>query len=275
MRLTEHFKLSEFTNSSTATARGIDNTPNEQQIANLKRICEEILEPLRAFAGQPIIIGSGYRSPALNKAVGGVKNSQHMTGEAADIRLPEPLMSIGATTSRIPTCPLPTAGLISWSTIPTSTSSSSSIPMANTGSTSPAEPTSARTAIRSSTSFRKNSLLITIKPSHHSMGRLFCDLQYANLDPSSQAPLPAPSLYQEEVPIFHLPPIILLSIIERTMLVRAMMMLVNVCFQRLVFLEPTIIVCHALFSFIPNNNSMECLASQLSNLPELLSAAMK
>ena len=80
MRLTEHFKLSEFTNSSTATARGIDNTPNEQQIANLKRICEEILEPLRAFAGQPIIIGSGFRCPALNKAVGGVKNSQHMTG---------------------------------------------------------------------------------------------------------------------------------------------------------------------------------------------------
>ena len=88
MRLTEHFKLSEFTNSSTATARGIDNTPNEQQIANLKHICEEILEPLRAFAGQPIIIGSGFRCPALNKAVGGVKNSQHMTGEACDIRLP-------------------------------------------------------------------------------------------------------------------------------------------------------------------------------------------
>ena len=100
MRLTEHFKLSEFTNSSTATARGIDNTPNEQQIANLKRICEEILEPLRAYANEsspskgdkrgavPIIIGSGYRSPALNKAVGGVKNSQHMTGEACDIRLP-------------------------------------------------------------------------------------------------------------------------------------------------------------------------------------------
>ena len=89
MKLSEHFKLSEFTNSSTATARGIDNTPNEQQIANLKRICEEILEPLRAFAGQPIIIGSGFRCPALNKAVGGVKNSQHMTGEAADIHLPD------------------------------------------------------------------------------------------------------------------------------------------------------------------------------------------
>lgn len=88
MRLTEHFKLSEFTRSATATARKIDNTPSKEVISNLKALCQNVLEPLRAFAGQPIIIGSGYRSPALNKAVGGVKNSQHMTGEAADIRLP-------------------------------------------------------------------------------------------------------------------------------------------------------------------------------------------
>ena len=86
--LTPHFKLSEFTKSSTATARKIDNTPSEQVISNLKLLCEQVLEPLRVHFNCPIIIGSGYRSPALNKAVGGVKNSQHMTGEAADIHLP-------------------------------------------------------------------------------------------------------------------------------------------------------------------------------------------
>ena len=87
-QLTPHFKLSEFTKSSTATARKIDNTPSEQVISNLKLLCEQVLEPLRVHFNCPIIISSGYRSPALNKAVGGVKNSQHMTGEAADIHLP-------------------------------------------------------------------------------------------------------------------------------------------------------------------------------------------
>ncbi len=58
-------------------------------MANLKALCEEVLEPLRQWYGKPIIIGSGYRSPALNKAVGGVKNSQHMTGEACDIHIPD------------------------------------------------------------------------------------------------------------------------------------------------------------------------------------------
>ena len=89
MRLTEHFKLSEFTRSATATARKIDNTPSKEVISNLKVLCQNVLEPLRAFAGQPIIISSGYRSPALNKAVGGVANSQHMTGQAADIHIPD------------------------------------------------------------------------------------------------------------------------------------------------------------------------------------------
>ena len=87
--LTPHFKLSEFTKSSTATARKIDNTPSEQVISNLTLLCEQVLEPLRVHFNCPIIIGSGYRSPALNKAVGGVANSQHMTGEAAEIHIPD------------------------------------------------------------------------------------------------------------------------------------------------------------------------------------------
>lgn len=88
IQLTEHFKLSEFTRSSTAASRGIDNTPSKEIIANLRNLCEQVLEPLRQFFNVPIVIGSGYRCPALNKAVGGVKNSQHMTGEAADIHIP-------------------------------------------------------------------------------------------------------------------------------------------------------------------------------------------
>ena len=87
--LTPHFKLSEFTKSSTATARKIDNTPSQEVISNLQALCQNVLEPLRVHFNCPIIIGSGYRSPALNKAVGGVANSQHMTGEAADIHIPD------------------------------------------------------------------------------------------------------------------------------------------------------------------------------------------
>ena len=87
MQLSPHFKLEEFTRSATAQARHIDNTPNEEQIKNLKFLCDNVLEPLRVQFG-PIIIGSGFRCLALNTAVGGVKNSQHKTGEACDIHLP-------------------------------------------------------------------------------------------------------------------------------------------------------------------------------------------
>lgn len=87
MQLSPHFKLVEFTRSATAQARHIDNTPNEEQIKNLKFLCDNVLEPLREQFG-PIIIGSGFRCLALNTAVGGVKNSQHKTGEACDIHLP-------------------------------------------------------------------------------------------------------------------------------------------------------------------------------------------
>ena len=88
MQLTQHFALSEFTRSDTARRRGISNTPGEQDIRNLKHLCAEVLEPLRGFARQPICISSGYRCPALNRAVGGSPGSNHLTGCAADIRLP-------------------------------------------------------------------------------------------------------------------------------------------------------------------------------------------
>ena len=86
--MTEHFKLEEFIRSSTAQQLGIDNTPSEEVILNLRNLCEKVLEPLRQWYGKPISISSGYRCPALNRAVGGVTKSQHLKGEAADIRLP-------------------------------------------------------------------------------------------------------------------------------------------------------------------------------------------
>ena len=88
MKLSEHFSLSEFERSATATKHGIDNRVPSQYIPALQQLCKEILEPLRSFAGEPILINSGYRCPLLNVKVGGVYASQHTLGEAADIRLP-------------------------------------------------------------------------------------------------------------------------------------------------------------------------------------------
>lgn len=88
VQLSKHFKLSEFTRSATASAKKIDNTPSLEVVSNLQQLCIHVLEPLREHFNCPITINSGYRSPILNKAVGGVKTSQHMTGEAADIHLP-------------------------------------------------------------------------------------------------------------------------------------------------------------------------------------------
>lgn len=88
LRLTEHFTLREFEKSATATRLGIDNTVPSQFIPRLEQLCKVILEPLREFAQQPIIIGSGYRCPVLNLKVGGAYASQHTMGEAADIHIP-------------------------------------------------------------------------------------------------------------------------------------------------------------------------------------------
>lgn len=88
IQLSTHFKLSEFLRSETAARRGIDNTPSLEVVSNLQQLCIHVLEPLRAYFNTPIVVSSGYRSPALNKAVGGSTTSQHMTGEAADLRIP-------------------------------------------------------------------------------------------------------------------------------------------------------------------------------------------
>lgn len=87
MQLTEHFTLSEFVRSETATNRHIDNTPTTEVIDNLRALCRNVLEPARVSFGAPIYITSGYRCPALNKAVGGKPTSQHLRGEAADLQV--------------------------------------------------------------------------------------------------------------------------------------------------------------------------------------------
>lgn len=82
----KYFTIEELTASATAKRKGIDNTPTSGAQANLKHLAERVLDPLREAYGNPIVVDSGYRCPKLNKAVGGVSNSQHVTGEAADIR---------------------------------------------------------------------------------------------------------------------------------------------------------------------------------------------
>ena len=90
MKLSEHFSLSEFEYSATAIRNGIDNSVPDRFIPSLKNLCEQVLEPLRQHVRQPMVISSGYRCPELNKLVGGSPTSQHLTGEAADIYIPDP-----------------------------------------------------------------------------------------------------------------------------------------------------------------------------------------
>lgn len=82
------FTLEELTHSDTAKAKGIDNTPNDTEKKNLENLVKYVLDPLRDMYGKPIYVNSGYRSEALNKAVGGSNTSQHLcngTSAAADI----------------------------------------------------------------------------------------------------------------------------------------------------------------------------------------------
>lgn len=86
MNFPKYFTLKELVNSDTAKEKNIDNVPNFEHIVNLYRLCDKVLEPSRKELGRPITVTSGYRSPELNKAVGGVSNSQHLTGCAADLK---------------------------------------------------------------------------------------------------------------------------------------------------------------------------------------------
>lgn len=88
MQLTKNFYLSEFLTSQTASRFSLDNTPNDLVKSKLKLLAEKILQPVRDHFDKPVIISSGYRSPAVNRAVGGSSKSQHMTGEAADFEIP-------------------------------------------------------------------------------------------------------------------------------------------------------------------------------------------
>ena len=90
-KLSQHYSLGELTKTS---AKGIDNTPSHAAVLNLKNLCENWLEPLREKSGGPILINSGFRSEAVNKAIGGVKGSNHLTGCAVDIRVTGPEQAI-------------------------------------------------------------------------------------------------------------------------------------------------------------------------------------
>lgn len=87
MKLSEHFSLDEMTLSETAARKGLDNTPDKETIENLRKLAA-LLEQVRALVGKPIMVSSGYRSPEVNKAVGGSKTSAHVKGLAADINVP-------------------------------------------------------------------------------------------------------------------------------------------------------------------------------------------
>ncbi len=88
MKLTEHFTLEELTASETAERNGWDNTPNEQELANLVRLAEFLEQVKEVLAGKPIMISSGLRTKKVNDAVGSKDTSQHRIGCAADFKVP-------------------------------------------------------------------------------------------------------------------------------------------------------------------------------------------
>ena len=87
MKLSENFTLQELIYSDTAIRKSIPNEPNDEQIENLKIVCENILEPVRSNFKAPVVVSSGYRSVAVCEAVGSSAKSQHTKGQAADFEI--------------------------------------------------------------------------------------------------------------------------------------------------------------------------------------------
>jgi hypothetical protein len=85
MKLSNYVSLAEVTKSDTAKRKGISNEPTPEHLENLKTICTDVFDKVREHFGVPIYISSGYRSEALNKAIGGSKNSDHNLGRALDL----------------------------------------------------------------------------------------------------------------------------------------------------------------------------------------------
>lgn len=85
MKISEHLDLAEVTRSESAKRKGISNEPTAEHLENFKKLAENIFEPIRKHFNVPIHISSGYRSKALNAAIGGALTSQHCSGEAIDI----------------------------------------------------------------------------------------------------------------------------------------------------------------------------------------------
>ena len=86
-QFTKNFSYDELIASATAKRLGLDNRPTPEEKEKLRQLAEDILQPIRDAWNSPIVVTSGYRSEAVNNAVGGVKTSQHRLGEAADIKV--------------------------------------------------------------------------------------------------------------------------------------------------------------------------------------------
>ena len=88
MNLTKNFTLAEMTKSETALRHGMENEPGENEIGNLKLLCEKVLQPVRDHFGKGVKVNSGFRHPDVNAKVGGSRTSDHTRGQAADIEIP-------------------------------------------------------------------------------------------------------------------------------------------------------------------------------------------